>query len=840
MKPNYRLLVQNLLKQEQKLDNLLLYVDFYPAAADGFHPILLKDGAMICLWELSGVDYEGLSEVDKEMFAYFLRCALEQLPDDGRGYMISNTLLRVPARAPQLDPGGADAPGVVRFVQERKQEFWEQIAGASYENRLYYCLRYYDKPAEPAWRDLISDTRTFRFIRADLEARAEKLHRGYQAIKAGLARFGVRELDREDVFRLIYRLVNRAEPPRRYRSDLSLGVQVAASQVRIRWPRHVEVNGRLTAVIGLKYPPEVSRAMYLRRFYELPFPLILKQSMALVDKAKIKKSQEFRKNIATALSAADKKCALYVEECSEFQDRVERLKELPLWWTFVIQVEAAGEDELKDRVQQVLTLLKEIGAAGQEDQANLKLGYFAMFPGHERLYGANRKNLITSANAGDFMSAFNYSRGDRQPVEYFQDRLNGIFAYDPFTAREPGHHMTITGPLGSGKSFLANKLLISMLARNPRLYVVDLSNSFTPLFEFLSGELPGETSIVTVTRETTDMAFNPFLVADPERPPTEEEIHFGLGLIRIMAGQGIAPGVEWELRKGVEKFYRSYRTLLRNRPPGPDAAIPPITLLAETLETEVRSRELANVIRLWTEGRKGRVFNTGRDTLHAARLSLFDLADLDQDETLLQSLVYVIFEKIYAECSAGDRSVQKMLVMDEAHRYLKHPAFQHWVELFYRIGRHLNLAVVLLTQSIRDLVSDAIWSKGVIGNTRQAFFFSGQKSIQKELAAFGLSEYQIEQYQRLDPGRREVLYWSSSGLTRILRPVTDPYTYWLATTHPVERVARARVRRHAGGDINRAIEICVRETRGQATVEERTDKLDRYLRRSEACQEEVS
>ncbi len=168
------------------------------------------------------------------------------------------------------------------------------------------------------------------------------------------------------------------------------------------------------------------------------------------------------------------------------------------------------------------------------------------------------------------------------------------------------------------------------------------------------------------------------------------------------------------------------------------------------------------------------MFNTGRDTLHAARLSLFDLADLDQDETLLQSLVYVIFEKIYAECSAGDRSVQKMLVMDEAHRYLKHPAFQHWVELFYRIGRHLNLAVVLLTQSIRDLVSDAIWSKGVIGNTRQAFFYSGQKSIQKELAAFGLSEYQIEQYQRLDPGRREVLYWSSSGLTRILRPVTGP------------------------------------------------------------------
>ena len=831
MKSRYKLLYQDLLKQEQKAENVYLYLDFYPARQEGFQPILLKDGAAICLFELAGIDYEGLSEGDREQYSYYLRCALEQLPDDGRGFILSNTLLRAQARPPRLDPGAEGAPPVVRFVQERKAEFWRSRAERTFENRLICCLRYFEPEKIPEWRLLISDRRTFHFLRQQLEARVEKLHQGYQALKAALTRFGVRELDREETFRLIYRIVNRDRPPR-YRPDLSLSVQTATCPVKIKWPRYIEVNGTLTTIIGLMYPPETSCAMYLRRFLELPFPVQLKQTLAVVDRNKIKKSQEFRKNIAQALAAADKKCALYVEECSEFSDRVERLKELPLWWTLQIQVEGRSEEELKDRTRQALALLKEIGAAGMEDAAGLKLGYYGMFPGHERLYGAVRKNLITSANAGDFLSAFALHPGDPRPVECFQDRLDGIYAWDPFTPREPAHHLCITGPTGSGKSFLANKLLLSMLVRRPRLYVVDLSNSFRPLFELLRAELPGETSLMTVTRDTTEVEFNPFLVKDPNQPPAEEELNFGLGLIRIMAGQTIGPGLEWDLRKAVEKFYRSYNTLLRNRADA-DGAIPPLTLLAETLDTEVKDRTLANAIHLWTEGRKGRIFNTGRDTLTAARFSLFDLADLDQDEVLLQCLVYLVMSKIYGECARPDeRDVQKLLVMDEAHRYLKHPAFQFWVELFYRIGRHLNLAVVLLTQSIRDLATEEAWSKGVLGNTRQAFFFSGQKSIQKELAAFGLTEYQIGQYGRLDPSRREVLYWSSAGLTRVLRPVTDPHTYWLATTHPLERTLRDRARELAGGDMSQAIGLCVRETAGAATVEERVARLERFLRQS--------
>lgn len=87
----FRDLLQNISKVEQKLDNVLLYVDFLD------HPlpiILMKDGALLILFELGGLDYEGLSEEEKEQYSYYVRVALEQLPEEGAGFMLSNLLIR--------------------------------------------------------------------------------------------------------------------------------------------------------------------------------------------------------------------------------------------------------------------------------------------------------------------------------------------------------------------------------------------------------------------------------------------------------------------------------------------------------------------------------------------------------------------------------------------------------------------------------------------------------------------------------------------------------------------------------------------------------------------------
>src|SRR5437867_11293243 len=87
----FRDLARDINRHEQKLENVLLYVDFLdhePAV------ILLKDGSLLTLFQLAGLDYEGLSEEEKEQFSHYARVALEQLPDEGAGFMLSNLLMR--------------------------------------------------------------------------------------------------------------------------------------------------------------------------------------------------------------------------------------------------------------------------------------------------------------------------------------------------------------------------------------------------------------------------------------------------------------------------------------------------------------------------------------------------------------------------------------------------------------------------------------------------------------------------------------------------------------------------------------------------------------------------
>src|SRR5262245_36446153 len=117
----FRDLLQDINRHEQKLENVLLYVDFL----DHRLPlILMKDGALVILFELGGLDYEGLSEEDKQQYSYYLRTALEQLPEDGAGFMLSNLLVRdTPDPIPlHKNP---QAHSLIHSVQANKQRFWD-------------------------------------------------------------------------------------------------------------------------------------------------------------------------------------------------------------------------------------------------------------------------------------------------------------------------------------------------------------------------------------------------------------------------------------------------------------------------------------------------------------------------------------------------------------------------------------------------------------------------------------------------------------------------------------------------------------------------------------------
>lgn len=820
----YESIYRDLKKGEQKLDDVLLYVDFIKNKHD-LPIILMKDGSVIIMFEISGIDYEKLSGSEKDSYSNLVKTGFQQLE---RGFTISNYMDRDISMIYPLK-NNKKVSKIIKYVQEKKQVFWDEISTKSFSNKIYCSLRFWNPiKKEVPWTALIQEKKLYEFSEKEIEVKVEKLYQGYLTLKSSFSKFGFYLLEKEDVFKILYKSINHSSPPK-YRNDLSLNVQLAHSGYFFKKDSVLISNRYYCKLISIKYPPKESFSLYLERLYDLNIRIVVKQSFKIMNYQKMEKKIMANQNIARSLSNIDKSSENYVLEADEFMNEVKVDREIPVKWNLSIMLVSENERILNEKSFEVINILKEIGSTGMVEQFNLKNGYFGMLPGHEKINA--RYSTILTKNAGDFFSAYLLFRGDNNPVDYFLDRTNGIFSYNPFTKRENAWHMAITGPTGGGKSFMVNKMLLSSLVEDPFIYVIDLSRSFSEFFEFLNEELSDDTSILTVSKDETNFSFNPFILENPDGEISEQQMKFCEGLLKIMIGSNlINEGNRIILTDTLKQFFIQYRSILRNlrgRVPRP-----PLDVLIPVLEQNSDQREIPDALRYWREGRRGKLFNSGKDTISSAKYVYFDIRDMEGAEEEMSAIIYTIFNKIYSDITKPEfLDKPKFLFLDEAHRYLKNREFSFWIDLLIRMGRHFNLLVGIITQSINDLVTEEDWSEGIVNNIKQGIFFSGQKNIENAFSKLQMNSNHINLYNEMKSSKREFLYWSAKGIRRVLTPLTDSHTYWMATTDPKERMLRGIIKKEIfNSDTGRSIEACVKATeKCEDEVDKRVACLEKYL-----------
>jgi len=820
----YGSVLKMLRESEQKLDDILLYIDFVDNKYD-LPVILLKDGGVMILFEISGIDHEKLSPEEKENCSNILRTGFTQLD---KGYVISNFLNRDINNCHPLKKNKNDLK-IIKFLQQQKQNFWDGISSQSYSNTIFGSIRYWDpSKREIPWTALINEKKLHQFSQKELIENIEKLNQGMMTIKSTLSRFGFYIPSKTESFRLLYKLINYENAPD-YRDDLSLNVQLAHSGYEFEKGVLKVSKGYYSQVISVKYPPKYSHSIYLERLFDLDIKFLIRQSFQVINYQNIERRLKANQNIARSLSSVDKSSENYVEEADEFMKDVKVNGELPVKWSLTMTLSSENKEYLKEKVSEAITIFRELGTVALVENFNLPGSFFGNFPGMEKLNG--RYSTILTRNAGDFFSVYLLFRGDPDPADYFLDRAKGIFSYTPFTRRENAYHMAITGPTGGGKSFLVNKLLLSGMIEDPRVYVIDLSRSFTELFEFLKEESENDTSILTVSKDNINFSFNPFHINDIDKEIPEQQLRFCEGLLRIMIGSNlINEGNRVILSETLSQFFFQYRSIQKSMKGR--MSIPPLDILIPILEQKTKNRDIPNALRYWQTGQRGELFNSGKDTVHSAKYVYFDIQDLETSSEEISAIIYSIFNKIFTDISKPENlNVPKFLFLDEAHRYLRNKEFSFWIDLLIRMGRHYNLLVGIITQSINDLITNEEWSTGILNNIKQAFFFSGQRDIESSFSKLQMNESHIELYKNMKSTNREILYWSSKGIRRVLNPLTDPYTYWIATTDPGERVVRNRMKAEVcDGDTGKTIENLVGLTGAfKGDRSERISLIEKYL-----------
>ena len=406
--------------------------------------------------------------------------------------------------------------------------------------------------------------------------------------------------------------------------------------------------------------------------------------------------------------------------------------------------------------------------------------WFAMAPGnHARQI---RSNYLSAAVAADLAPLWAISDGDvrdghldAEHLAVFETRRRTPYF---FTAHAGDiSHALVIGATGSGKSFLLNFLLSQARKYDPRVCILDLGGSYRQLTELVGG------AYIELRLEGGQMPcrLNPFRALDP----TPDNLQFLESFVRMLLeieGKTCDAHERAEVRSQIGTLYEI------------DPADRTLSSLRGLLPTSLR-----DPLGVWTEGGVwGSVFDNEADTLTLANWQAIDLAGAADKPELARALLFYLLHRLgTAVADPSELRRWKLLVVDEAWRFLADPRIGAYLGEGLKTWRKSNAGVILATQSPGDAARNASLCRTVAESCLTKIFLANPEADPAEYAtAFGLRPAEAEEVRALVPKRQMLLH--RPGSAQVLELTVDKRSYWLYTTNPVEAARRRDAIRELG------------------------------------------
>ena len=371
---------------------------------------------------------------------------------------------------------------------------------------------------------------------------------------------------------------------------------------------------------------------------------------------------------------------------------------------------------------------------------------------------------------------------DRESLAVLETPWRTAYHYDLF--RGDVGHTLVLGATGSGKSFALNFLLVEALKYGPRVLILDLGGSYRWLTRFLGGSYleltPGETE--------SGLRLQPFAL-----PSGTRAFQFLTGwVLRLLRLGGYEPGGAdtTEIRARIEDLYAlgaERRTLSVLTGSLPAAMWPALSR--------------------WTgDGVWGRFFDNapvGGADLEFRDWQVIDLAGAAEHADLCEAALAYLLERMRLEIEApGQAARLKLMVVDEAWRYLADPAVLAYLAEAAKTWRKKNAALVLATQSAVD-VTGTSGASALLESIPTKLFLANPELPDEAGTLFRLNDSEVARIRELTPKRE--LYLRRPEEAAVLRLEVDAQSYWLYTSSPLDAERRAEaVAKHG---LARALEV---------------------------------
>ena len=191
------------------------------------------------------------------------------------------------------------------------------------------------------------------------------------------------------------------------------------------------------------------------------------------------------------------------------------------------------------------------------------------------------------------------------------------------------------------------------------------------------------------------------------------------------------------------------------------------------------------------DGAWGRYFDNPADgeDLQFQDWQVIDMAGAAEHDDLCEAALFYLLERLRLALENPDETARvKLMVVDEAWRYLQDPAVLSYLAEAAKTWRKKNAALIVATQSAVDVTGTA-GAEALLESMPTKLFLANPDLPEKAAETFRLNPSEMNTIRGLIPKRE--LYLRRTDAAAILRLEVDPASYWLYTSSPVDAAKRA-------------------------------------------------
>lgn len=441
-----------------------------------------------------------------------------------------------------------------------------------------------------------------------------------------------------------------------------------------------------------------------------------------------------------------------------------------------------AEEEVKSAAN-AATYLREAGFQFFQDQfitLAVMLNAIPMCADRDAIKPMERFRTMATRHIVGLAPLFADWKGTGSPMLAPVSRNGQVMTISPFDSDE-SYNLFVAGSSGGGKSFSVNDLVIGNLSMGGKAWIIDLGRSYSKICEILNGQILDFDS-------NSKVCLNPFEMVED----FDAESDMLVQLLQSMASTN-DPLLDVQvatMRKILRQLWDEHGNALQ---------IDHVAhALLENPDSDPRVKDVGRQLYAFTtEGEYGRFFNGKNNVRLDSDFVVVELEGLKERRQLLKVVLLMLIYQVRHDMTHGDRSQQKLFIVEEAWSLLEDEVAGSFVAEQFRTARKYGGAAVVVSQNPAD-VSKSKGGQAIVACCPNVYLLAQRPDVVSALkkeSAFGMQDGEfalLESLHTVKGSYSEIMFRTNRG-AGVGRLVVPPLKQVLYSTTPGEVEAIKRL-----------------------------------------------